>query len=158
MKIEKRKPRVMRNCRRGLATVEMVLLLPILIALSFAAMEYGWMFYKQQQITNAARQGARLGAMPNATSAQVTARVDAILTECGFDKGKVPYTIELTPNSIAYPGVTPGNTIKVKVTVPYGAKPGIALTRYAFGYDGYKIPVPVPDALSYTCTMGKEGP
>ena len=47
----------------GLATIEMAMVLPLLMLLTLGVIEYGWMFLKSQQITNAARQGARAGAL-----------------------------------------------------------------------------------------------
>jgi len=44
---------------RGAAAVEVALVLPVLLLVTFGAIRYGWFFLKLQQITNAARCGAR---------------------------------------------------------------------------------------------------
>jgi len=47
------------NRCRGAAAVEVALVLPVLLLVTFGAIRYGWFFLKLQQITNAARCGAR---------------------------------------------------------------------------------------------------
>jgi Flp pilus assembly protein TadG len=140
----KRKP----AARRGLATVEMALLLPILLVLTFAAIEYGWMFFKQQQITNAAREAARLGATPNGTNGTVTARVTQLMTDAGIDSGQ--YTLTINPG---VGGLTPTTLFTVTISVNY---PSISLTKMA---DSSKaIYIPAPQTLSASVAMNKEGP
>ena len=51
--------------RDGLAVVEMAIVLPLLILLTFGMIEYGWLFLRSQEISNAARQGARIGVWPD---------------------------------------------------------------------------------------------
>ena len=134
--------------RRGLATVEMALLLPILLVLTFAAVEYGWMFFKQQQITNAAREAARLGATPNGTNATVTARVNTLMTNAGIPGGQ--YTLSIAPG---VGGLTPTQQFTVTISVDY---PSISLTKMA---DPSKIVyIPAPAHLTASVAMAKEGP
>ena len=135
-----------RRARSGLATVEMALLLPILLVLTFAAVEYGWMFFKQQQITNVAREAARLGATPNATNATVTARVTQLMTDAGISQ----YTLTINPG---VGGLTPTNLFTVTVSADY---PPLSLTKMA---DPSKIVyIPAPAQLTASVAMNKEGP
>ena len=53
--------------RDGVAAVEFALILPILLVLTFGIINYGVLLYDQAVITNAAREGARWGAI-NTTS------------------------------------------------------------------------------------------
>ena len=137
-----------RRRRRGLATVEMALLLPILLTLTFAAVEYGWMFFKQQQITNAAREAARLGATPNGTNATVTARVSQLMSDAGINGGQ--YTLTINPG---VGNLTPTTLFTVTISVNY---PAISLTKMA---DSSKaVYIPAPQTLSASVAMNKEGP
>jgi Flp pilus assembly protein TadG len=132
--------------RNGLATVEMALLLPILLVLTFAAIEYGWMFFKQQQITNAAREAARLGATPNATNATVTARVTQLMSDAGISQ----YTLTIDKNVAT---MTPTDMFTVTISADYAS---LSLTKMA---DSSKaVYIPAPATLSASCTMNKEGP
>jgi Flp pilus assembly protein TadG len=124
----------------------MALLLPILLVLTFAAIEYGWMFFKQQQITNAAREAARLGATPNATNATVTARVTALMTDAGISQ----YTLSINPG---VGGLTPTSLFTVSISANYAS---LSLTKMA---DSSKaIYIPAPANLTARVAMNKEGP
>ena len=46
---------------RGVAAVELAICLPILTLLVFGSIEFGLLFYNEQVITNASREGARAG-------------------------------------------------------------------------------------------------
>jgi Flp pilus assembly protein TadG len=54
-----------RRHSRGTEVVEAAILLPLLLMLVLGAIEYGWLLYNVQQITNAARQGARIAILPH---------------------------------------------------------------------------------------------
>jgi Flp pilus assembly protein TadG len=135
-----------RRRRRGLATVEMALLLPILLTLTFAAVEYGWMFFKQQQITNAAREAARLGATPNASNATVTTRVTNLMTAAGISD----YSVTINPG---VGGLTPTSPFTVTISANYNS---LSLTKMT---DSSKIVyIPAPASLTASVSMNKEGP
>src|SRR4051812_13398788 len=53
--------------RRGNAVMEMALVLPILLALSFGTVEFGYFFYVKHTLQGAARDGARQAILPSAT-------------------------------------------------------------------------------------------
>jgi len=59
------------NRSRGAAAVEAALVLPILLLVTFGGIRYGWFFLKTQQITNAARCGARTAVVLNAKHSEV---------------------------------------------------------------------------------------
>jgi Flp pilus assembly protein TadG len=54
----------------GVVAVEFALLLPLVLAILFGIVNYGILLYDQAVITNAAREGARWGAI-NATAANI---------------------------------------------------------------------------------------
>ena len=51
------------NDNRGAAAVEFALIAPLLFALFFGIIEFGLYIYNQQMLTNAAREGARVGIL-----------------------------------------------------------------------------------------------
>lgn len=65
--------------RRGATTVEFSLVIPIIFTLVFGLVEWGRFEMVRQVTSTAAFNGARLGTLPGATSADVEARVDEIL-------------------------------------------------------------------------------
>jgi len=126
---------------RGIVAVEMALLLPLLLLLLFGMLEYGSLFWRAQQIGAAARQGARIGALPSGTSATVTAAVDTLMNNYGL--GGTGYTVALTPANPA--SLDSGESFTVTITVPYSS---IQLTKF---------PVPTPENIERSTTMVREG-
>jgi Flp pilus assembly protein TadG len=62
-----------RDRQRGAAAVEFALVLPLFMLLVMGAVDYGYFFFADQVVTNAAREGARSGTLidpVNGTSAQ----------------------------------------------------------------------------------------
>jgi hypothetical protein len=64
--------------------VEFALVLPVFALMLFAAIEFGRAYYKLHLLTNAARTGARVGALPDRLEADVTAAVDDFLSQVGL--------------------------------------------------------------------------
>ena len=126
----------------GIAAIEMALLLPLLLTLVFGMIEYGSLFWRGQQVANAARNGARRGVMAGATSTDVTSAVDQTMLASGM--GATNYTVTQTPANPA--SLAAGGAFTVQVTVPYA---DIKLTGF---------PVPTPTQVIRSVTMSKEGP
>jgi Flp pilus assembly protein TadG len=129
---------------RGTALVEMTIVLLLLILITLGAVEYGWMFLRQQQLTNAARQASRLASTPDATTAQVTSQISTVMTSYGM--GSTGYTATFTPPDIAT--VPRGQSVKVQISVDYSKVTATNLT----------LLLPLPAKLSSTISMEKEGP
>ena len=80
----------------GASAVEFALLLPVLMMILFGIIEFGLALYRQAILTNASREGARLGivqSVPAITTAQIDARIDNYLTPAGIIPGNVTHTI-----------------------------------------------------------------
>ncbi len=128
--------------RRGLSTTELALILPVLLWLTFGVMEYGWMFLKMQELTNAARQGARVASRPDATLAEVEGSIHSALEIAGFEQDR--YRIEYPDGSPI--GADSGTVFGVAVIADYvDIELGMPL-------------IPKPPLLSATIRMIKEGP
>ena len=129
--------------RKGLALMETALIMPVLLTMTFALLEYGWMFTKSSQIQNASRHGARLSITPDSTTGQVQAGVLNMMQAAGFSPSD--YALTLTPSNVST--LNPGESVSVRIDVTYS---NITLTNFPL--------VPVPDSLSYQVSMVKEGP
>jgi len=70
-----------RRCDRGAAAVEFALVLPVLLLLVLGAIDWGYFFFVQQVVTNAAREAARVGSLtpydPANVAADATAKNEA---------------------------------------------------------------------------------
>ena len=98
----------------GASAVEFALLLPVLMMVLFGIIEFGLALYRQAILTNASREGARLGivqSIPAITTAAINATIDTYLTNAGVTPGTVSRTIVAG-------GVT-GTPVRVTLTLPY---------------------------------------
>ncbi len=121
--------------------IEAAIVLPLIVLLVFAVLEYGWLFMKFQHVTNAARQGARVGARADGSSADVTTEVRDSLNAQGI----TTYTLNLNPLDPS--ALSTGDPLTITVEVPYS---DIALTGFSL--------LPLPGNLRASVTMAKEGP
>lgn len=125
----------------GSALVEMALVLLLLISLTMGVMEYGWMFIKVTEVTNAAREGARQAILPDATNASVTAVVDGLMEAADIAGATVSFP-DVPYGDVSSPET--GQTVRVRVSAPYVALIGLPV-------------LPTPAKLEATVAMAKEG-
>lgn len=126
--------------KRGLATVEMAIVLPILLWLTFGLIEYGWLFINHQQLTNACRHVARVAVLADTTNAEYEQAIVDAMSVAGFSEGQ--YTYE--PGSLPV-DIEPGEEFTVRITVFYDE---ITL--------GLPL-IPTPARITDSFTMLKEG-
>lgn len=126
--------------RRGTTIVEAAIVMTLLMGLIYGLMEYGWLFMNEQQLNSAAREGARLAALPDTTAAQLSDRISKIMSA-----GKMTsYTTTVTPGWDTAPK---GTSITVTITVDYST---IRLTAGNL--------TPLPSTIHAAVSMNKEGP
>jgi len=128
--------------RRGLALIETALTLPLLLALVVGALEYGWLFFKFQQINGAARHGARIGVTVPATQSQVQTAIDQMMAAANLQASGYTVTFSADPAALL-----PGEVLTITVGVPYA---NIELVGFPL--------IPVPASLTGATSMVKEGP
>ena len=126
--------------QQGLAVVEMTLILPFLLLLLLGGIEYGCLFLRSQQITNAARQGARAAILPGATEGEVLTLVESLMTHANMSD----YTAGVT---LGTPTPQGRATVEVWVQVPTAS---VAIVN-APGF------LPIPANLGASITMAVEG-
>lgn len=87
----------------GAELVEFALVLPMMLLVFGGIVDFGLLLQRQQVVTNAAREGARLGVLPGYTQADVQARVTAFVREGLNDDSLAPATtmnvVTLTPGT-----------------------------------------------------------
>src|SRR4051812_47359519 len=87
--------------RRGAAVVEFAVVSPVFFLLVFGMIEYGRMVMVQQLLTNAAREGARVGVLDNSTASDVTTAVNSYLTAAKITTATITCN-PTTPSSATY--------------------------------------------------------
>jgi Flp pilus assembly protein TadG len=105
-----------RSCRKnrgGATVVEFAIVAPILVLLVFGMIEFGRMVMVQQVLTNAAREGARVGVLDSSTVTDVQTTVNTYLTGGGVSGA----TVTVTPNPLSSAGY--GAPVTVTVSVPF---------------------------------------
>lgn len=114
---------------------EAAIVFPMLLMITLGAVKYGWLFLRAQQITNAARQAARLAILPDSTVAQVQSAIEGYMALAGMSG----YTLDPALASVAGPTVTVGIRVDASTVdlIP-----------------GY---LPAPASLYASVTMAKEG-
>jgi len=105
--------RLCRRNRRGAAVVEFAVVAPILFLLVFGMIEYGRLVMVQQMLTNASREGARVGVLDGSTTADVENIVDTYLTSATVSGA----TVTVTPSPPSSAGF--GEPVTVTVDVPF---------------------------------------
>jgi Flp pilus assembly protein TadG len=101
--------------------------------------EYGRMVMVQQILTNAAREGARVGILDNSTQSDVDTAVDRYLTAANINGS----TTTVTPNPPS--SATSGNPVTVTVSVGFNQVSWLPSPFFLGG-----------KTLSYTATMRRE--
>jgi Flp pilus assembly protein TadG len=79
----------------GAVAVEFALVLPLFLVLVIGVVEFGLIMYSKTVITNASREGARLGityTIPRKTTGEIETRVRDYLTPAGLNDATVTVT------------------------------------------------------------------
>ena len=114
----------------GVAALEFGLVLPVLMALLMGIVDYGQIYFVQLSMTNAAREGARVGATRSADNAApaAVAAANAYLANAGI-------------------------TATVSATVPSEANPTVEVTITIGQWEPLCGLVPTPDTLNASASM-----
>jgi len=72
---------------RGQAVIELALTLPLLLLIVMGVFDFGLMFQRFEVVTNAAREGARVGILPSYTTGDASQRALDYLTVGGVNGG-----------------------------------------------------------------------
>jgi hypothetical protein len=138
-------------CNRGAAAVETAFVILLFLLLSLGVIQYGWLFLKSQQITNAARHGARIAILNSAAQDYVESEIKRLMAKAGMAQSKSEYVVTYPLGNIG--SVPVGQPLEVEITVPC-AKVAIIKLPVVNG----KQLLPIPDYLKASVTMAKEGP
>ena len=114
----------MKHNQRGTAVVELAVVSPVMFALLFGIIEFGWLFTAQHTMVNASREGARIGVLRGATADEMEETARTFLAPMGLDD---QVTIAVTEGTVDDPFVT------VQITVP---REDVSLVGNFFGFSG----------------------
>lgn len=101
--------------RRGAALVEFAMVAPIFFLFMVGAIEFGRAIMVQEVLTDASREGARVGILDGSQTSDVTAAANSYLTAMNVSGT----TVTVSPQN---PGSQPSGTqVTVTVSVPYNS-------------------------------------
>jgi Flp pilus assembly protein TadG len=127
-------PHVDGRSERGAVAVEFAVILPLLLILIFAIVEFSTAFNRHNGLHAAAREGARMASLPQSTQTDVRDRVDDALEGVAFSGTP---TVTVTPSSTRPCEGRAGQTVTVVVTAD--------------------APIEIPLAGSFAVTMTGRG-
>lgn len=141
--------RLRRSSRTGTAIVEAAFVLPLLLLVVLGIIEYGWLFFNVQQVTNAARQGARVAILPDVSEAQAEAVITELLQRAGLDRYGPTVEVGPDPDGIVVPGYPTRAAVRVRITVPTADLRIVNMNAFCAGLE--------PETIGATVTMAREG-
>jgi Flp pilus assembly protein TadG len=104
-----------RGSESGQAIIELAFALPLLLVIVMGIFDFGLMFQRYEVVTNAAREGARVGVLPSYSTADAKARAQQYLTSGGLTSSA---TINAAVASVSFG--SPSKTVnQITVTVQY---------------------------------------
>ena len=152
-----------RSGRRGVATVEMAVVAPLLLLCLFGAIEFGWIFLVQQTMTNSAREACRMAVLQGSDRNAIIEHFRSAMSGTGLVDGQVSdgestdpcpagsscgdWTMSLPSQVVLDDRSSANETVTITVTVP-NAKASLAGLARVIGFD---------KNLHASCTMRKEG-
>jgi Flp pilus assembly protein TadG len=113
-----------RRARRGLATAELAVCLPVIVLLVLATIEACTMVFLKQSLTVASYEGVRKALAEGATASQVEAVCNQVLSDRRIDGG----TVTIRPRNI--PSLEPGEMVDVTVSAPCASNSVIPIMFY----------------------------
>jgi len=137
---------------RGTALVEAAIVLPLLMALIFGALQFSLLFWRMQQINNAAVIAARTLALADANTTWADQCISNLMAKAKISVWDVDYLAGSGEQAGEYNNDSPpaaGTTVTVQLTV------GVAANNLdVMGWQALLLPT----ALKASASMAKEGP
>lgn len=103
---------------RGAELLELAITLPMLLVVFAAMIDFAVLFQRYQVVTNAAREGARVGILPDYQIADVRARINTYLVQAGLTATAPLPAVNYTTIG-AGPGGSTMNVVTVTVQYPH---------------------------------------
>jgi Flp pilus assembly protein TadG len=127
--------------------VEAAIIFPVLLYLVFGCVDFGQFLYIKHTLQGAAREGARAGATPNSTNADVTTAVNNSMRAAGYQPTR--YTVKIR-NALDTADITVAQTAGTSVLVKVEAVWSTVGVRTSSFIDANKV-------ILGATTMRKEG-
>ncbi|HEV8002926.1 MAG TPA: TadE/TadG family type IV pilus assembly protein [Planctomycetaceae bacterium] len=120
-----KRPRNLKQCRRGAALVELAVCLPVLVMIILGIIEFGRGMMVSELLNDSARVGARQAILAGSTNAAVTQTITTFMQSTNVNSQAITVSITVTPaagnpdpaNQIA--NAHTGDLCLIQVQVPF---------------------------------------
>ncbi len=102
--------------RRGATVVEMAFAAPLLFLIVFIVFEFGYALMMHHLMLDVAREGARIAALPQGTSAAVNTQVNQMLSDRGVRGASLRILINGAENDLETAAT--GDSIQLRIELP----------------------------------------
>ena len=138
---------------RGAELIEFAIVVPLLLLLLAGIFDFGMMFRTFEAVTNAAREGARVGVLPGYAAEDIEARIDAYMAVSGLTG---TYTVNVDNVPIATgAGTFNARAVTVNYTYQFAVLGAIGA---AFGGDFTTIPLRAVSVMRTEAQAAAAGP
>ena len=104
----------------GASAVEFALVMPLLVMLVFAIIQFGIVFAQQLSLSNGARQGARVGAVNKTMCGDIVSEVQGAAQTLGLATTSVQVQVQVQKSTDASPSTPCAYTSSTSTTVGSG--------------------------------------
>lgn len=129
MQTMRRTQRRTRSARYGVATVELAIVLPVLIALVFGAIEICQRLHVKQSALIAAYEACRVATRPISDTDDVQTHAETLLTQQNVHQATVKIR-NMTQAQNDLDNIVTGDEIRIRIDVPWGAN---TISHYVIG-------------------------
>jgi len=105
--------RRLRTSENGSALLETAFILPIMLIISAGIFEFGRAYQTYEVVTNAAREGARVAILPNASTSDVNDRVNAYLNAGSLNSSSATVSVNQSATVTVGSGTATASTVTV---------------------------------------------
>lgn len=125
----RRTQRRTRSARYGVATVELAIVLPTLMALVFGSIEICQRLHVKQSALIAAYEACRVATRPISDTADVETQAETLLTQQNVQKATVKIR-NMTQGKNDLDDIATGDEIRIRIDVPWGDN---TISHYVIG-------------------------
>jgi Flp pilus assembly protein TadG len=104
--------------RKGLAVVELAIIVPVLVFLTIGMIEVARGLMVKETLSNAARKGCRTGILPTGTTNSISADINQVLTDNNIASSNATITVMVNGKVVDASTAVQHDQISVKVSIP----------------------------------------
>jgi hypothetical protein len=85
-----------RRGRKGQSLAEFAMVIPVVVGLFVALVEFGQAWHSYQVVTHAAREGARVSIVPNTSEGEVRTMIEGMLRQASLDPARAEIILHVS--------------------------------------------------------------